>query len=207
MPVSDDQGRIRAGDLISVADQRAFRENRAAQDKSAREAAERSSRFEQLRGEREKDITSGLKRAGEIIPEGRLGRLGGFEAPEIQAARETRLRNLQRQQALQQRGLQGFQAQAGVQGGLAGQQLVNLQGQQQQAQQEAEQSLFLQQEQQQRALDQFNLEQLRRELLGQQAIAFGEAGLGAAERGAVLSQLAAESGAEATRKAGGGGKK
>jgi len=168
---------------------------------------EREKRFQQLRQERERDIQLGQKRAQEIAPEGVLGRLQGIDSAEAQALRETRLRALQRVQQQQQRQLAGTQARGGVTGGLAGQQQINLANQQLQQQQAAQQALLSEQSRIQRGINQFNLGQAGKEFAARQAIGLGEAGLGAAERGAVLSQLSAEAGAAATRAASGGGKK
>jgi hypothetical protein len=166
---------------------------------------ERARRFEQLRQFREKDLAAGRERAEELFGEGSFGRLEGMDEGQTQALRETRLRNLNRLQQQQQRQLGGVQAQAGIQGGLAGQQLQGLQGQQQQEQQAAEQELLLGTASQQREVDKFNVEQGRREILARSVRELGEAGLGISERGAILSQLASEAGADATREAGGGG--
>lgn len=178
-----------------------------AQKRNEAKAKERTRRFEEQRQFREEDIARGLERGKELFGEGSLGRAQGFDAPAVQAARETQLRNLQRQQELQRRQLQGVQGRAGITGGLQAGQLINLQRQQQLEQQAAEQQVLLARAKQEEELEKFNLEQARRELLGQQTFALGEAGLGAAERGAVISGLAAEAGAAAQRQSGGGGKK
>lgn len=149
----------------------------------------------------------------------------GFGAEAFQAAREQALGGLGRQQEAQQRQLQASQAAKGVGGGLAIAQQLALQNQQQQTQQGVERQLFLDevgQRQQaisgleqsataaegtERAGEQFNLEQRRREILGRITGQFAEAGLGVAERTSARSAEASAAAARAAAQSGGGGKK
>lgn len=113
---------------------------------------------------RHADIRAGVGLGRELLPEGTLGRVNeqqtpemiaarnatrsifesGFGAPVFQAAREARLRGLNRGDQGQQRMLRQAQARGGIGGALGASQLANLQRQQGQARTQAEQDLLLQ---------------------------------------------------------------
>lgn len=215
--------------------------------------------FESARAEREKDIGMGLERGKQLVPESSLGRVEkgisgapsqsqqqiaqmrkeqaekGFGAQAFQAARESRLRNLQRAQERQQRSLAGRQAQLGLRGGAATGQLGSLLGEQARQSLQAEQELMLQdvaqrqqalgayeqttaaQDAARRAAEQYNIEniekynidQAAKEKAAQLQMGLTEAQLGLAERAGIRQEDIAKAMQQAQLQAasGSGGKK
>jgi len=174
-----------------------------------------------LRGEREKDMELGRARGEEFFKEGSLGRLSenrsadisnivnmrkniaekGFGAEAFQKSREAAFSGMDRAQQLQARKLKGMQGSAGLQGGLAGSQQMDLMRQQQNERQNVERQLFLDNiaqrqsqigaseqsirsaENQELANKQYNIQQRKDEIMGLLTAQFGEAGMGIQERG------------------------
>lgn len=200
-------------------------------------------KYDMLRAEREKDLARGRAR-GVSEFENQLGKIEtdptaaqqallaqrkqimdqGLGSAAFQAARETRLRGLGRNEQEQQRALASQLQRAGLRGGAAAGQLGNLMRQQQGGRTAAEQELLLQnvaqkqqgmnayqdlltrQEDQQRESRKFNLGQIGKEKFGTLTTSLAEGQLGAAERGAVGQQNIGQLMAQAAAQSGGGKK-
>jgi hypothetical protein len=164
---------------------------------------------EQIVAAREADFMRGRARGEELLAEGTLGRLEGITEGQNQAIREQALLGLQGQQQAAQRALRGTMAASGVQGGLSGGLQSALLGQQAAERSQAEQAMATGLIETGMNINKFNLGQGQREVLGRIGIELGEAGLGAAERGALMQKDAATEAANIAAQAaqGGGGKK
>lgn len=171
-------------------------------------------RANQMRQARRSDIEQGILTGQRYLPSGSLGRVDqastpemiaaqnaakslytdGFGAPAFQAARESRLRGLNRDTQSQQQSLKQTQARGGIGGALGASQLANLQRSQGQNRAQAEQDLLLQnvaqktgalKDWQQMASkgEMYNLGQAAKEKLGQLGTGLAEGQMGVSERG------------------------
>lgn len=190
-----------------------------------------------VREGRKEDLAEGRARGEELFGKGALSDIEGRRAKEIAdiiemrkqqaqgftpeekgALRDEAVSNIQKATQTNLRQLRGVQGAQGIRGGLAAaQQAQALQGGAQ-AQAQAERDIYLKNIEQRRAAADAleksiqsaraeELGALRSEKLGQLQTELGFAGLGAAERGAVMQKLVGEAQAQAAARGGGGGKK
>jgi len=168
--------------------------------------------------ERSDDMKDIVRRKKQIADEG-LG------AEAFQAARDARTRALQRMEQMQLRNLKSSQGARGVSGGSAQAQLIDLMGDQGQARIASEQDLLLEDagfkqqalndlegsigtvEAGELARQKFNLDRVNREKFGQMTTQFGEATIGAADRGAISAERIAKEQAQSAQNQSSGGKK
>lgn len=151
--------------------------------------AEKQAQYEELRRQREIDLTRGFERGKDLFGSDRLGRLGegkyqgglddliksrqrqaveGLQANEYQAQREQMLQGLNQGTLEQQRALRAIQGRSGIRGGLAAAQMGQIQGNAAQQRANLERDLLVQNiGQKQQA--QNALEQSMRAEQGQQA--------------------------------------
>lgn len=192
---------------------------------------------DQMRAARQADIEAGIETGKKYLPTGSLGRVSaattpemaaaqeaaksiftqGFGAPAFQAAREARLRGVNRDVQSQRQALAQAQARGGIGGALGASQAVNLARNQGQQRAQAEQDLLLQEVAQKRAAlgdwqkmasqgEMFNLGQQAKETLAALGTGMAEGQMGVSERGGITQGQIGQAMANAMASQGGGKK-
>jgi len=130
----------------------------------------------------------------------------GFRAPELEAARSSRLADLARNEAMQNRMMQAQLARSGIRGGASANIMRGMLQQQQQQRAEAARSMFQEDIAKKEAARQEYAKYLGRLHLGQLASEAGEQMMGVSERTSSKQLEAAKEAAAAARSATGGKK-
>lgn len=173
-----------------------------------RDAARQQTFLDQARNERNSDLSEGRARGQELFGDGKLGRVNeGYSDQELNAMRDNNMATIGSAGKQNLRALRIQQAASGVRGGQATAQQAKMQNDNQNQIVQSERDLFLNNINQRRDDQKYNIDQANREKQAQLVTELGYGSLGSADRGAVTQRIVGEKQAAAAANSGGGGKK